>query len=181
MKTKLSLFFTLLVTALFFGGGCSSINPSAEVIEFSIRARINTPIGKLTKSDYESIIEIKEEPYHLHHRNLTDISALSACSNMQELILSYNNIVDVKPLAKLRKLKLLYLHYNQISDVSPLKELTQLETLFLNDNQLTSVEALGSLKNLRTLYLGNNPDLTKAQIAELQKALPNCEITHNAK
>jgi hypothetical protein len=29
--------------------------------------------------------------------------------------------------------------------------------------------------------LRNNPDLTKAQIAELQKALPKCKIIHNAK
>jgi hypothetical protein len=27
----------------------------------------------------------------------------------------------------------------------------------------------------------DNPDLTKAQIAELQKALPKCDIIHNAK
>jgi hypothetical protein len=31
------------------------------------------------------------------------------------------------------------------------------------------------------LILFDNPALTKAQIAELQKALPKCEITHNAK
>jgi len=29
---------------------------------------------------------------------------------------------------------------------------------------------------LRTLRLQDNPALTKAQIAELQKALPNCKI-----
>ena len=29
---------------------------------------------------------------------------------------------------------------------------------------------------LNTLFLYGNPDFTKAQIAELQKALPNCEI-----
>jgi hypothetical protein len=29
--------------------------------------------------------------------------------------------------------------------------------------------------------LRNNPDLTKAQIVELQKALPKCNIIHNAK
>jgi len=34
---------------------------------------------------------------------------------------------------------------------------------------------------LKGLNLNNNPDLTKAQITELQKALPNCKITHNAK
>jgi hypothetical protein len=34
---------------------------------------------------------------------------------------------------------------------------------------------------LTYLYLSNNPALTKAQIDQLQKALPNCKITHNAK
>jgi len=32
---------------------------------------------------------------------------------------------------------------------------------------------------LTSLNLNNNHDLTKAQIAELQKALPKCEITSN--
>jgi hypothetical protein len=31
------------------------------------------------------------------------------------------------------------------------------------------------------LWLNDNPDLTKAQIAELQKALPNCKILSNPK
>ena len=36
---------------------------------------------------------------------------------------------------------------------------------------------LEKLTQLTSLDLRDNPDLTKAQIAELQKALPNCEIT----
>jgi hypothetical protein len=32
---------------------------------------------------------------------------------------------------------------------------------------------------LEILYLEDNPDLTKAQIDELQKALPKCKITSN--
>jgi hypothetical protein len=35
------------------------------------------------------------------------------------------------------------------------------------------------LTKLEALVLYNNPDLTKAQIAELQKALPNCKIQSN--
>jgi hypothetical protein len=30
------------------------------------------------------------------------------------------------------------------------------------------------------LWLFDNPDLTKAQIAALKRALPKCRITHNA-
>jgi hypothetical protein len=29
------------------------------------------------------------------------------------------------------------------------------------------------------MHLRDNPDLTKAQIAQLQKALPNCDIRSN--
>jgi Leucine-rich repeat (LRR) protein len=59
--------------------------------------------------------------------------------------------------------------------------LTQLTVLHLDDNQLISVKDLEKLTKLEELSLRNNPDLTKAQIAELQKALPNCEIHHNGK
>ena len=38
---------------------------------------------------------------------------------------------------------------------------------------------LEKLTQLKELHLSDNPDLTKAQIAELQKALPNCKILHN--
>ena len=57
--------------------------------------------------------------------------------------------------------------------------LTQLEFLHLNNNQLTSVKGLENLNQLKELNLVNNRNLTKAQIAELQKALPKCKITSN--
>jgi len=43
----------------------------------------------------------------------------------------------------------------------------------LSTNKLTSV------KGLEKLHLTYNPDLTKAQIDELQKALPKCGILSN--
>ena len=60
-----------------------------------------------------------------------------------------------------------------------LEKLTQFKNLSLNDNQLTDVEGLEKLTQLTYLELDNNPDLTKAQIAELQKALPKCRIQSN--
>jgi Leucine-rich repeat (LRR) protein len=51
----------------------------------------------------------------------------------------------------------------------------------LDANNLTSVKDLEKLTQLKRLWLDNNPDLTKAQIDELQKVLPKCEIEHNAK
>ena len=57
--------------------------------------------------------------------------------------------------------------------------LTQLKLVILIGNQLTDVTALKGLTQLTELHLLGNPDLTKAQIAELQKALPKCEIFSN--
>jgi len=62
-----------------------------------------------------------------------------------------------------------------------LEKLTRSERLYLNDNQITDVKGLMKLTQLRMLSLNNNPALTKAQITELQKALPNCSITANPK
>ena len=59
----------------------------------------------------------------------------------------------------LEKITQLRIWYNQPSDLSDLKELTQ----------------------LTMLDISGDPDLTKTQITELQKALPKCEIKHNAK
>ena len=40
-------------------------------------------------------------------------------------------------------------------------------------------EGLENLTQLVSLHLQNNPDLTKAQIDQLQKALPKCKIISN--
>ena len=56
------------------------------------------------------------------------------------------------------------------------EKLTQLEFLYLNNNQLTSVKGLEKLTRVTYLELANNPDLTKSQIDELQKALPKCRF-----
>ena len=56
-----------------------------------------------------------------------------------------------------------------------------MEYLRLGGNQLTEVKGLEKLTQLEYLWLVDNPDLTKAHIDELQKALPKCRIGHNAK
>jgi hypothetical protein len=48
-------------------------------------------------------------------------------------------------------------------------------------NRLTDAKGLEKLTQLTFLWLNDNPDLTKAQIDELQKALPKCRISSNPK
>ena len=78
--------------------------------------------------------------------------------------------------ADYEKVTELYLDGNQLTNVKGLEKLTKLEELDLGGNQLTNVKGLEKLTELKELNLERNPDLTKAQIAELQKALPKCTI-----
>jgi len=98
-------------------------------------------------------------------------------------LLSYgvSPLTDVKGLEKLTQLKELHLPNNQLTDVKSLEKLTQLTYLDLSNNQLTDVKGLEKLTQLTYLSFYWNPKLTKAQIDQLQKALPKCEIIHNAK
>jgi len=106
----------------------------------------------------------------------------SIVEKVTKLSLHENQLTEVpEGLEKLTQLKGLNLTLNQLTDVKELEKLTQLEKLYLSSNQLTDVKVLEKLKQLKILYLKDNPDLTKAQIAELQKALPNYKIDHNAK
>ena len=86
---------------------------------------------------------------------------------------------DKKPLTKETSAKVIEAAiHKQLK--KPTGELTKADLekvthLNLSSNQLTDVKGLEKLTQLKVLGL-INPDLTKAQIAELQKALPNCEI-----
>ena len=75
--------------------------------------------------------------------------------------------------------KLLNLQDQQLTDGKGLENLTQLKELHLGGNQLTDTKGLEKLTKLERLVLNDNPALTKAQIAELQKALPKCRIRSN--
>ena len=91
---------------------------------------------------------------------------------------------DKKPLTKEESAKVIEA---QIRDhylvKKPTGELTKadfekVKNLNLRYKQLTDVKSLEKLTQLTELGLNNNPDLTKAQIAELKKALPKCRILH---
>ena len=79
--------------------------------------------------------------------------------------------------ADLEKVTKLHLSNNKLTEVpKEMEKLTQLMRLYLSFNKLTDVKGLEKLTQLEWLFLRHNPDLTKAQIDELQKALPKCTI-----
>ncbi len=180
---------------------------SASTIEAAIRKAAKKPTGELTKADYEKIKSLKitvnidsiwvtDSPLihatglekltqlkilDLSSNQLNDLKGLENLTQLKILDLSNNQLNDLKGLENLAQVKTLNLCFNQLVDVKGLENLMQLKTLSLWNNQLTNVKELEELTRLEFLDLKDNPDLTKAQIDELQKALPNCEISSNPK
>ena len=125
------------------------------IVENAIREAAKKPTGELTKADLESV---------------------------KTLFLFLNELTQVpKDLEKLKQLTELHLNNNKLNNVKGLEKLGQLKYLHLENNNLTNLKGLESLTHLKELDLNNNPDLTKAQIDQLQKALPKCKISSNPK
>jgi len=125
---------------------------AVAAVEAAIRKAAKKPTGELTKADFEKVTELV-----IQSLRLTSLKGLR--------------------LEKLTNLKLLALDDNQLVSVAELGKLTQLDILVLCYNKLTNVKGLEKLTQLSILEINGNPALTKAQIAKLQKALPNCAIT----
>jgi len=153
-----------------------SAEESVKAIETAIRKELRKPAGELNKADFEKVIVMD-----LQDKGLTSVKGLEKLTQLTDLHLLDNQLNDLKELEKLSKLEVLNLERNQLTSVKSLEKLTRSERLYLNDNQITDVKGLMKLTQLRMLSLNNNPALTKAQITELQKALPNCSITANPK
>ena len=149
-------FILMIAVVALVGCGATSFDltdPNQAVIEWEIRRERLKPTGELTKADLEKVVVLD----YLVYKELTNVKGLEKLTQLIALDLTGNQLTDVKGLEKLTKLKVLSLSHNKLTDVKGLEKLAQLEILFLD----------------------NNPDLTKAQIDELKKALPKCRIDSN--
>ena len=144
-------------------------------IETAIRKVLNYPKGKLTKLDLRKVTKLE-----INNRQITDLKGIEKLANLKELELRDSGLTDVKSLEDLTQLEVLFLTENKLTNVNYIGNLRNLKVLALENNELTDVKGLEKLTKLEWLYLENN-NLTKVQIAELQKALPNCKIYPKAK
>ena len=153
-------------------------DPNNVTIEAEIRKSLKyigeSPAGELTQADLEKVTELE-----LDRKQLTSVKGLEKLTQLESLHLPHNKLTDVKGLENLMQLKELPLDDNQLTSVKGLENLTQLEGLWLPRNQLTDVKGLKKLTRLTELDLIDNPALTRAQIDELKKALPKCDIRSN--
>jgi internalin A len=140
--------------------GCISTQPRilpTQAIDEIIRDAVNRPNGEISRKDYQGI-----QSLILLDKEIDDLQAMRVfihAENLAHLNLYDNQISNLIPISRLDKLRWLNLGRNQVIDLTPLKGLAQ----------------------LKNLYIYENPNLSLNQIEELQKALPKCEIRHNAK
>ena len=159
MKKSLAILLLLLLLLLVVGCGEKSVeiaDPSVEEaipVEEAIRKELKKPTGELTRADFEKVTRLDLR----RKGGLNDVKLLERLTQLEELFLSVNWLTDVKGLEKL----------------------TQLKTLDLSRNNLTDLKGLEKFTQLTFLKLSDNPALTPAQIDQLQKALPKCEISSN--
>ncbi len=123
-------------------------DPNLEAV---VREAINKLSGPIYSSDLETLTSLSAV-----HKNITDLTGLEYCTNLNDLDLSVNPISDITPLESLTNLNDLDLSVNPISDISPLESLTNLEFLDLYGNQISSISPLESLTNLVSLGLDYN-------------------------
>ena len=124
-----------------------------SIIEAAIRYELEKPTGDLTSVDLGKVTK---------------------------LTISVSKLTDVKDLENLTHLKELKVLENKLTKVpAGLEKLTKLESLDLSVGKLTEVKGLEKLTQLKYLWITGNPDLTRAQIDQLQKALPKCFIHSN--
>jgi serine/threonine protein kinase len=112
---------------------------------------------------------------YLRNNQISDIRMLIPFADLRDIDLGYNRISNIRPLISLTRLTVLDLEHNQISDIAPLTSLVALTWLDVSNNQINDVRPLSSLTNLEWLDVRGNR-LTRKQINDLQKALPNANI-----
>ena len=109
------------------------------------------------------------------HPDIFNFLMFKDLTNLEE-IATTGRLRNLEALKYFKDLKTLILDGSSMYDLETLRDITNLESLSLNYTEITNLEPLSELNNLRFLYLGDCNKITKEQIAELQKALPNLKI-----
>lgn len=100
---------------------------------------------------------VKRKVLYLMGKQILDITPLTFCTEVRELVLSGNQITDLKPLQSLFSLKKLYLGGNPLTDIASLAHLHKLQYLNLARTAVTDLSPLKFLNNLKELSIEHTP------------------------
>ena len=87
---------------------------------------------------------------------LTDLSGITALSNLQILILIHHPVSSLEALSTMIGIKKLFLYNNQIHSLEGIEGLTHLEQLYVQCNNIDSIKPVKTLVKLREFYIHDN-------------------------
>ena len=100
-------------------------------------------------SDLSPLRKSKIERLYLHGNNISDISPLSECYHLQELIISNNRISDFSPLINCSFLNFLNAGANYMEDLDDISKIKSLTRFYIHDcPTLEDYSALGEMTKL---------------------------------
>lgn len=167
----------------------SEMNGLEELYLYYVNSSFNSTLSKLTKLKTLSIIDVigpvnYKELYKmksLEHLNILgidfDAEGISSLKKLNYLNLSLCSYYDLSELKKCTSLKNLIIYNCETPefDAKDIEGMTWLEYLGFNCSEISNYKSLTTLKGLQKMNLFFC-DLTEEQVAELKKALPDCEI-----
>jgi len=122
-----------------------------EHLRKSMRYNLRMPQDEYIKAD-----DLAKLSVVVAGGNVSDLTGIEHCVNVEILSLSNNQINDLPNLSTLYFLTELRLDHNQISDISALSSLERLQVLVLDYNEISDLSSLASLTNLKELRIENN-------------------------
>ena len=189
---KIHLFLLVFGLALFVGCGDSGERPGRmhmpdeTIIEWSIKealghgrffhdydhdhgdsghGEVDVATAEATKED-SNFSRPKSRP-------------VDPASRLEQLTIWNRGLSDVSGLLRLKSVKVLYLVNNNIENLRPLAGLASLEELYLDNNPVADVSVLAGMKQLKVLSLRGTQATNGPGLAQLEAALPQCEIIVN--
>ena len=113
----------------------------------------------------------------LGHNRITSIDNFTGLTKLKVLILADNRLTDISQITCFPDLEYLELFLNDISDVTPITELKKLRDFNIFHNPLyENHKVLRKMTWLERLWIGGCR-LSPQDVKDLQKALPNTEIS----
>lgn len=117
-----------------------------------------------------------------HNNHLDTIEFIRYMPDLEVLITGMTFVEDYSPVADCPKLEYVEAMTSRLHDLTPFAELKNLRHLNICYNfSVNDISPLYGLTELERLYIGWHCPVDPAQVAEMQKAAPNCLINNTTK
>jgi hypothetical protein len=100
---------------------------------------------------------------------VSDVSSLSALSDLEELTLRARSVTDITPIGGLTKLERLNLMSTNVTDINALRSLPSLNSVDLFQTRVSDLSPLRELPNLTDMFIGCKQVADIGQAARLKK------------